>query len=204
MRALTEYIFHYLCALKLKDPDKIDLIYKATLKLVKDNGLAALNMAAIGKEAKLGMGTIYVYFKSKEELINSLFHQLKRMNTERIYSTVTPDAPFRVNMKELFDNYIMNRVDYFEEHFFVEQCSNSHFMDAESRQLDEEAFHGVFGLLERGKKELLVKDMDNAILTAHMMGSANELVTLCMKQQMEITKTFLDEAFTLCWDSIKR
>ncbi len=190
--------------MKLKDPDKIQLIYNATLKLVKESGLAALNMAAIGKEAKLGMGTIYVYFKSKEELINSLFHSLKRLNTQRIYATLTPDAPFKINMKELFDNYIINRIDYFEEHFFVEQCSNSHYLDAESRQLDEEAFHGVFELLDRGKKELLVKDMDNAVLTAHMMGSANEIVALCMKQKIKITKAFLDGAFTLCWDSIIR
>ena len=190
--------------MKLKDPEKIELIYKATLKLVKTNGLAGLNMAAIGKEAKLGMGTMYVYFKSKEELINSLFKKLKGLNTTRIYSTIEPDAPFKVNMKKLFDNYIKNRIDYFEEHFFVEQCSNSHFLDAQSKKLDEAAYLGVNELLNLGKKELLIKEMDNALITAHMMGSANEIVTLCMKQKIKITTSFLNQAFSLCWDSIKR
>ena len=107
-------------------------------------------------------------------------------------------------MKDLFDNYIKNRVDYFEEHFFVEQCSNSHYLDAESKKLDEAAFIAVHALLEKGKKELLIKDLDNALITAHMMGSANELVTLCMKNKLKINKQFLDQAFLLCWDSIKR
>ncbi len=190
--------------MKLKDPDKIQIIYTATLKLVKNNGLTGLNMAAIGKEAKLGMGTVYVYFKSKEELINSLFKRLKGLNTNRIYSVIKPNAPFKVNMKELYDNYIKNRIDYFEEHFFVEQCSNSHFLDPESRKLDEAAFHGVYALLDRGKKELLIKELDNALITSHMMGSANEIVTMCMKTNTKINKSFLDQAFTLCWDSIKR
>ena len=197
-------MFFYICAVKLKNPEKIELIYKATLKLVKTNGLAGLNMAAIGKEAKLGMGTMYVYFKSKEELINSLFKKLKGLNTTRIYSTIEPDAPFKVNMKKLFDSYIKNRIDYFEEHFFVEQCSNSHFLDAQSKKLDEAAYLGVHELLNLGKKELLIKEMDNALITAHMMGSANEIVTLCMKQKIKITTSFLNQAFSLCWDSIKR
>ena len=199
-----EYIFYYICAVKLKDPDKIHLIYNATLKLVKENGLAALNMAAIGKEAKLGIGTMYVYFKSKEELINSLFKRLKSLNTNRIYSVLKPNTPFKVSMKNLFDNYVKNRMNYFEEHFFVEQCSNSHYLDAESKKLDEAAFVGVFELLEKGKKELLIKDLENAIITAHMMGSANELVALCMKNKLIINKRFLDQAFSLCWDGIKR
>lgn len=190
--------------MKLKDPDKILLIYAATLKLVKKNGLSALNMAAIGKEARLGMGTMYGYFKSKEELINSLFKRLKAANTNRIYAVIQPDAPFKISMKVLFDNYIKNRAEHFDEHFFVEQCSNSHYLDAESKKLDEAAFIGIYQLLDKGKKELLVKNMDNAIITAHMMGSANELVTFLMKHHKKINKTILDQAFLLCWDSIKR
>ncbi len=150
--------------MKIKDPDKIELIYSATLKLVKQNGLPALNMASISKETKFGMGTIYVYFKSKEEIINSLFKKLKGLNTGRIYSSLKPNDPFKVNMKGLFDNYIKNRIDYFEEHFFVEQCSNSHYLDKEAKKLDEEAFIGVYGLLDIGKKELLVKNFDNTLL----------------------------------------
>ena len=190
--------------MKLRDPDKAHLIYAATLKLVKENGLAGLNMAAIGKEAKLGIGTMYVYFKSKEELINSLFKRLKSLNTNRIYSVIKPNTPFKVSMKKLFDNYIKNRIDYFEEHFFVEQCSNSHYLDTESKKIDEAAFVGIYDLLNKGKKELLIKEMDNALITAHMMGSANEIVTMCMKNHIKINKTFLEQAFQLCWDSIKR
>lgn len=188
--------------MKLKDPDKIHLIYKATLKLVMAHGLPALNMAAIGKEAKLGMGTIYVYFKSKEELINSLFKHLKKQNTERIYAGIKEHAPFKVNMKQLFDDYIKNRMAFFEEHFFIDQAVNSHYLDQASKKLDEAAFVGLFGLLNQGKKELLLKQMDNEILTAHLLGSANELVNLMIKNHKKINKPFLNQAFSLSWDSI--
>jgi len=188
---------------KLKDPDKVELIYAVTLALVKENGLAALNMAAIGKKSKLGMGTIYVYFKSKEDLINSLFKKLKGLNTARIYSVIDANAPFKLNMRSLFDNYLKNRINYFEEHFFIEQCSNSHFLDKEAKKLDSAAFVGIFELLNRGKKELLIKELDNPLMVAHIMGSANEIVNMCMKNQIKINKPILEKAFQLCWDSIK-
>ena len=152
---IVEYLFHYLCCMKMKDPDKVSLIYSATLNLVRQNGLTGLTMAAIGKEAQMGMGTIYVYFKSKEELINSLFKRLKSLNTSRIYAPIAPHAPFMLNMRQLYESYLQNRIDFYEEHFFVEQCSNSHFLDEESRRLDAAAFEGVFALLERGKQEMM-------------------------------------------------
>jgi AcrR family transcriptional regulator len=201
---IVEYLFHYLCCMKMKDPDKVSLIYSATLSLVRQNGLTGLTMAAIGKEAQMGMGTIYVYFKSKEELINSLFKRLKSLNTSRIYAPIAPHAPFMLNMRQLYESYLQNRIDFYEEHFFVEQCSNSHFLDEESRRLDAAAFEGVFALLERGKQEMIVKDLDNALLTAQMMGAANEIASMIMKNNQKLTPGILEQAFILGWDSIKR
>jgi AcrR family transcriptional regulator len=190
--------------MKLKDPEKVELIYAATLKIVRDHNLTALNMATIGKEAKLGMGTIYGYFKSKDELINSLFKKLKGLNLDRIYAGLHTDAPFKVNMKNLVDNYINNRINQYAEHYFVEQCANSHYLDSEAMAIDQTAYVRLFELLDRGKAELLVKDIDNALLAAHMVGSANELVNICIKTHRQASREFLDQAFLLCWDGIKR
>lgn len=201
---IAEYLFNYLCRMKMKDPDKVSLIYSATLSLVRQNGLTGLTMAAIGKEAQMGMGTIYVYFKSKEELINSLFKRLKSLNTSRIYAPIASNAPFMLNMRQLYESYLQNRIDFYEEHFFVEQCSNSHFLDEESRRLDAAAFEGVFALLERGKQEMIVKELDNALLTAQMMGAANEIASMIMKNNQKLTPGILEQAFILGWDSIKR
>jgi TetR/AcrR family transcriptional regulator, repressor of fatR-cypB operon len=190
--------------MKLKDPEKVALIYKATLRLVEQHGLAGLTMAMIGKEASMGMGTIYVYFKSKEALINSLFKHLKGITTARLYSAIQPDKPFMVNLKKLFSQYIKDRLDFYNEHFFVEQCSNSHFLDKEALQISEDSYKGIFALLDRGKEELLVKNLDNAMLTAQMMGAANEMVNLVKKKNIKTSTAFIDNAFVLSWDSIKR
>lgn len=59
-------------AAQAKGDDKLRAIAKATFTLVEQNGLSGLTMAAIAREAGLGTGTLYVYFKSKEELLVAL------------------------------------------------------------------------------------------------------------------------------------
>lgn len=190
--------------MKPKDPKKIQHIYACTIRLVNKHGLTGLNMAAIGKEAKLGMGTIYVYFSSKEDLINSLFRHLKTLNTARIYKGISLNEPFKSTLRQLFDNYVLNHAQYFHEHMFIEQCVGSHYLDKESQQLDEAAYDGLFALLNRGKAEELVKHIDNGLLAAHLVGSANEMVNFCMRRCIKVNNTLLKQAFSLCWDSLQR
>jgi len=75
---------------KLKDEEKIKAIYSATLRLFETQGIAGINMANVAKEAGIATGTVYIYFKSKEELLNTLFKETKIRSAEKIakgYST---------------------------------------------------------------------------------------------------------------------
>ena len=52
-------------------------ILNTTLKLVIEKGIHNTPMSLIAEKAGAGMGTIYNYFASKEELINALYLKLK-------------------------------------------------------------------------------------------------------------------------------
>lgn len=49
--------------------DKENLIIEAAVKLFQEKGFASTTISAVAKEAAIGKGTVYGYFKSKEELI---------------------------------------------------------------------------------------------------------------------------------------
>jgi TetR/AcrR family transcriptional regulator, repressor of fatR-cypB operon len=190
--------------MKPKDPEKIQSIYKATLALVGQYGLTGLTMAAIGKEAGIGMGTLYTYFESKEALINSLFKHIKGGHTERIFSGMNMADPYPLIVRKVLLSYLKNRIEHHQEHFFLEQALGSHFLDPDAQALGEAAYHALFDLLDRGKTEHLIKPMPNTLLAANLVGSANELANLVLAGQAHLDQQFADDAFTLCWDSIKR
>ena len=62
--------------MRVKDFSKIDIVFKATLRLIQTQGIAGITMSKIAKESTLATGTLYIYFKNKEKGIK-LFRFLK-------------------------------------------------------------------------------------------------------------------------------
>ena len=60
-------------AKKRRSRDKRDRILKAAVKVFARNGFHATRVSEVAKAAGVADGTIYLYFKSKEELLVSLF-----------------------------------------------------------------------------------------------------------------------------------
>ena len=190
--------------MKPKDPEKIGLITQATLALVRQHGLTGLTMAAIGKEAGIGMGTLYTYFASKEALINALFQALKGKHTERIFAELNPEESYWLTFRKVFLNYLKNRIEHHEEHLFVEQAHGSHFLDADAQALGDVAYTALFVLLDQGKAQHLIKPLPNTLLAAQLVGASNAFANLVIEGQATLDQEFVDAAFTLCWDSVKR
>src|SRR4051794_5473288 len=60
-------------AKKRRSGDKRDRILRAAVKVFARNGFHATRVSEVAKAAGVADGTIYLYFKSKEELLVSLF-----------------------------------------------------------------------------------------------------------------------------------
>ncbi|HEY4485687.1 MAG TPA: TetR/AcrR family transcriptional regulator [Nitrospiria bacterium] len=61
-----------------RTPDKKPLILKAAIKIFARHGFSRARTAAIAREARVAEGTIYNYFKSKDDIIVTIFDQTWR------------------------------------------------------------------------------------------------------------------------------
>jgi len=189
--------------MKPRDPQKIDRIHRATMLLVSEIGLAGLTMSKIGKAAKLGMGTIYTYFESKEEIINSLYQSLKRKHAEEVYANFDEDQPFIANFRAIFEIFFHNCYHQEAEYFFLEQCRTSHFLTLDSIVLEEAAFAKMNALLDEGKAEKVIKNIANELLIGYLLGSVQGFLAQLKRQDLPLTKERTEEALALCLDAIK-
>ncbi len=55
--------------------EKFELILEAALKVIAENGFHGSQISKIAKEAGIADGTVYLYFKNKEDILISLFQQ---------------------------------------------------------------------------------------------------------------------------------
>lgn len=189
--------------MKPKDEKKIKQIFTATLHLVKENGLAGITMSEIAKAAKIATGTLYIYFKSKDELINALFTDCRKEAVNIYFKEYDASAPFKIGFKTIWLNLLKFRMERFEEAIFLDQCYHSPFITETTKEIARQMIQPLYKLVERGKKENLLKDIDSFMLLTFMVGGIHEFVKHSIYSGKRISKPLIEQLFTLCWDGVK-
>src|SRR4051812_25796148 len=70
--------------------DKRGTILAAALHLIARSGLHNTPMSAVAREAGVAAGTLYLYFASKEAMINALYLELLEDRTRAIVGATHP------------------------------------------------------------------------------------------------------------------
>ncbi len=76
------------------ETDMSEQIFAATERLMAKDGLHNLSMHKIAKEAKISAGTIYIYFKSKEELLEQFALRVFTLFQNSLEKGVNEQQPF--------------------------------------------------------------------------------------------------------------
>lgn len=181
----------------------MDQIFQAALKLVSSKGLAGVTMSDISKAAGIATGTLYVYFKSKDELINALFANCRENSVAHSFKGYDPAQPYKVGFRHIWLNILRYRLNNFDEAVFMEQCYHSPFITAETREKASLLTAPVYELLERGKNEQLLKQVDTGLLITFLLGSLNELVKQTHYHGTTLTRSRINTTFDMCWDALK-
>ena len=82
------------------DPAKRRQIIDGASRVFLAQGFDAASMGAIAREAGVSKGTLYVYFKSKEELFEAIVEEQRRQQAEEIF-TFDGEAAIEVELRRV-------------------------------------------------------------------------------------------------------
>lgn len=191
--------------MRTKDINKIDKIYKASLALILKEGIAGLTMAKLAKQAGVATGTLYIYFKNKEELIHKLYQKLKEETVDRFMQGLDGKSEFKKCIKKVWMNYLTHRLQHYEESIFMEQYYRSPYISGETLAVAESMKTPVHELIQKGKEEGFVRlDADNEMLFLSMLGFIRELADEHITNIYPLNANRIDMAFELSWSAIKK
>jgi len=196
-------IYSFICFVKPRDEHKIDQIFQATLILVKQKGLAGITMSEIAVAAKIATGTLYIYFESKEKLINELFTQCRKSSVDIYFKDYDASQPFSVGLKRIWINLLEFRMNHFKESVFMDQCYHSPYITETTKDLTKKMIQPLYILVERGKAEKELKELDTFMLLIFMVSGINEYVKHSVYSEKKITKASIEDLYNLMWDGIK-
>lgn len=201
--ALAHYrtFIHY-TRVKRKDDGKARDILAAAIEIVQRQGIAGLSMEAVARHAGVATSTLYVYHASKEALIDAAYLATKTALAEEVFRET--GLPVRPALLQLTGAYLDYLVEHPAEIAFLEQAKLSTFISAETRAAAEQGFHVLIELIERGKREQLIKELELPFLLAFLHGALRDLAQALSRLPASKRRAQRDQMAVLCWDAIKR
>lgn len=176
---------------------------EATLALVHEKGLSAFTMQEVAKRAGLATGTVYVYFESKEKLLTDTYQWVKKAGLDALIGQLDKNQPYPALMKGLWIRFLKYCLEKEPEMVFVEQFKHSPYLHLIPANIQAEFERPIQALLDLGKQQLLLKDMDNQWLYAVIHGTTLSLSRLIKEEDLTQHPEKIEALFRLVWDSLK-
>lgn len=190
---------------------KRDIILDAALELFIQQGFEKTPTSAISKKAEVATGTLFHHFKTKEELINALYLDIK-LKVKQALANQQEDVsdPNQLNgqsFKPFFERTWYNMMQWVLEHpqqfWFLAQFGESAHISSNTRERVDEAFSDWHALFEIGQQLNIFRPMPVELLLAlsakHMFTSAAYLIENPNDAQNETLKEVL---FKSAWGQI--
>ncbi len=160
----------------LKD-DKEGRILNAAQNLFGDKGFQSATVQEIAKASEVSEGTIYEYFKNKEDLLFSVLKRQFRNNLEsmdELFEIRTPLRKLRRFVRYHFTIYLMQPV--FVKMFLFDAIYNARFYSSDAYPLFKHYIEGVSDILDEGKKDGSIRpEIDNRIFRNLFMGTFSHM-----------------------------
>lgn len=189
--------------MRTKDESKTEQIYKATLGLVKERGLAGITMNDISKAASLATGTLYIYFKNKEELIKALFLECRNVSVQHYFAGVDEIASFEGRMKKVFINIIHYKLAFFEVSAFLEQSYHSPFVCITDLKKKQKALNPLFALVKEGIESGRLKNVGEELIISYLFGIIHEIVKKTYFSGKKLSPQTIEQLYAMYWDGVR-
>jgi AcrR family transcriptional regulator len=189
---------------RTRDEGKIEAIYEATLDLVLKTGFNGLKMADVAKAARLATGTVYIYFKNKDVLINQLFLHVKGEKTAKFMAAFNPAEPFELSFKTLWFRYLDLSLQEPERMLFIEQFAHTSYLTKKTKSEGDAMLEPLTRFLQRGIDERKLRNLPVSLLISQLLGPIYEMVKLEKEGSQKLTTSQKQSLFEMAWNSVKQ
>lgn len=184
------------------DPDKKEKILNSVFVLTGKQGLASVTISGISKTAGIAAGTLYIYFKNKEEVVQLAYAAVEDKMTQAMYSDFDINIPIRQSLKKIYINMLNYRLNNYDETVFIDQYQQSGYIQINfAKQLAEYEKQNkpLYNLLEKGQQEGIIKAMDAIILISFFDGAVRSCSTGIIQKLFLLNQQLIDDCFDMIW-----
>ena len=177
-------------------------VMAAALELISEHGFHGASTAMIAERAGVGVGTIYRYFATKDELISALYLELKTRFSQALLARDDEGLELKMRFERIWTALVREYAAHPTELRFIEQYAHSPFLSRETRGQQTELSAPFNRLFERGRATGVLRELPPDVLRALMYGAALQLAKAHIGG-LELNDTLLAASFEACWDAVR-
>jgi TetR/AcrR family transcriptional regulator, repressor of fatR-cypB operon len=185
------------------DPDKRTAILDAALELFVERGYHGTAVPAVAERAGVGAGTIYRYFKSKEDLVNALYRDWKQALATQVILRIAPDAPPREQFHQMWAGLGAFAKKYPKVFSFLELHHHASYLDEESRTVESRVLDLATAFVARMQEARVVKPLPTMALMIIVYWAFVGLSRCSQEGRLELTDEVLAQSEQCLWEAIR-
>jgi AcrR family transcriptional regulator len=187
---------------RLKSEEKRKTLLAAATRVFANGGLSA-STASITSAAGLAEGTLFVYFKGKDELINSLYEEIKLDLAEAMLSDYPRKASVHDRTKHIWNKYVEWGVENPDRLEVLHKIKVWEGLQPEVREATTARFAELHSLTETAISEGIFQNIPNDFVIA-MLSAQAETTMHFMRQHPKERRAYKDKGFEIFWNGISR
>ena len=189
----------------MADPgtEKREAILDTALVLFTERGFFGTPTSMISKEAGVATGTLFFYFKTKEELIDTLYRRIKEEAAQSMCRGIGTEKGTKARIRRLGLNAVGWGIRYPAKMKFMEQFAHSPFVSTTAQEEGMSHFLFLQDLVRKGIRKGEIRNLDPPLLFCMLASSLSGLIArVSMTGDPAERQEIIDQGLDIVWSGL--
>lgn len=171
-----------------KKSEKYEQILEAAIRVFARQGYYNSTISQVAREAGVGDGTIYLYFKNKDDILDNFFSY----KTTQIFSQFQDEVARCANALDKLERLVACHLQEFEQNrdlavvYEVETRMRRHLSDEKLKEMSRMYFDLVAHIVNQGQNEGTIRqNIPIHLVKQYLIGAVDEVITTWLYSSRE-------------------
>lgn len=185
--------------------DKKQVISNVAIELFVELGFHGTATSKIAKNAGVANGTLFNYFKTKDELILTLYHNILEQMDSYLVERMTSYSISKESFQSLFFASLFWSLDNRTQYQYLLQFNHSPYFKEVAPSILNQVDHPHVILIQNAIDVVLLKPMSALFIYALFTAQINALYTYLLANQFSQKEELelMHDAFEMLWKMIE-
>jgi AcrR family transcriptional regulator len=187
-----------------RSENKRNAILDAATRLFAEHGLTAAPTSEISKQAGVAEGTLFTYFKTKDDLINSLYREIKLELADAMMSDFPRKKNVRTRLRHVWDRYLNWGIANPKQRKVLAQLTVSEVLTTESRDAGSAPFVEFQTMIRDAIEQRVFRnDVPVELISKSLAALVETTIDLTVSNRSK-GKQYRDSGFQMFWAGITK